>query len=66
MKKLFAYVDDGTITIQERSYQDYGWHIIVDKETITLFETPFHSRNTHKIGDYKTIIEAVNAAESLT
>lgn len=67
MEKYVMFLKDGKITIQEAEYIEDGWYIEIFEGVISLFEIPlFGGVPAIKIGDYQTIIDAINAKNKLT
>lgn len=65
--KLVLYYDrdKNIITIQEKDYIDNGCIIKIRGASIELFELSMHG-NMDFIGEYKTLIDALNKMYSLT
>jgi len=66
MRKLTTYIKGNEIIIQRADYIEDGWFIEIIDSTITLYEIPLFGGKESKIGIYNTIIEAINAGDSLT
>ena len=61
-----VHIQDGKITIQEANYIEDGCYIEIVGKIITLFEIPMGGGTPIKIGEFETLIEAINKSESLT
>lgn len=66
MEKYIMFENSGIITIQEAEYIEDGWRIEIIGNLITLYEIPLHGGQESKIGNYETIIKAINAGKALT
>ena len=66
MRKLTTYIKENKIIIQRADYIEDGWYIEIVDNIITLYEIPLHGGKESKIGNYKTVIKAINAGYKLT
>ena len=66
MEKYTMFIKDGKITIQEAEYIEDGFYIEVVGKEITLYEIPYGGGEEQKIGNYDTILEAIEYSKTLT
>ena len=66
MDKYTMFLKDGKITIQEAEYIEDGCYIEVVGKQITLYEIPYGGGQEQKIGNYETILEAIEYCKKLT
>ena len=66
MDKYTMFLKDGKITIQEADYIEDGCYIEIVGKRITLFEIPYGGGQEQKIGNYDTILEAIDYSKTLT
>jgi len=66
MRKLTTYIDGNKIIIQRADYIEDGWFIEIVGKIITLYNIPLYGGIGSKIGNYETVMEAVNAGDKLT
>jgi hypothetical protein len=51
--------------MQVKEYIEDGWFIEIDQDHIALYEIPLGGGESHLIGEFKTLPEAVDAALKL-
>lgn len=65
MEKYTMFLKDGKLTIQRDDYIEDGWYVEVIENKITLYEIPLYGGEESKIGEYKTVLEAIKDGEAL-
>ena len=65
MEKYIMIVNGGKITIQRADYIEDGAYIEIVGTEITLYEIPQFGGEPYKIGNFTTIIEAIEHSKTL-
>lgn len=66
MEKYVAIVKNAKIIIQKAEYIEDGFYIEIEGKKITLFEIPMFGGEEKEIGEFATVIEAIEKIKTLT
>jgi len=66
MERFIMFLENGKITIQKSEYIDDGWYIEIIGNIITLYEIPLFGGDVQVIGEFGTLIDAINKGNNLT
>ena len=66
MDKYIMMIENDKVTIQSFEYIEDGFFIEIKGSVISLFEIPQFGGEVQTIGNFKTVIEAINAGKALT
>lgn len=66
MEKYILIVKEGKVIIQEAEYIEDGFYIEIIGKEILLYEIPQFGGEEQRIGNFDTIIEAIEYSKKLT
>lgn len=66
MKVYIMIVDKDKITIQRSNYIEDGPYIEITGKEITLFEIPQYGGVAQRLGNFSTLLKAIEHSETLT
>lgn len=64
-KEGVIHVRDNVITIQQSPYIEHGSYIEIIHDGITLYEIPYGGGEPINIGQYRTLMEAIEVSNKL-